>query len=189
MTKFHLKDFLRTEGGSIAMILFGSILFFNPDAGSAALSGILGWGMVAAGAFGLLVSILSKPRLSSGAIAVSALILILGIYLLDHPLMLAKVLGIAIGAVLVKQGIGHWMEAKATQRSGGSFVFPLLIAAAIVVIGLRLIFSPMSTSRLFMTLGGAFLVACGIGNILQHRRLRGYLEDRDYDPNIIDADN
>ena len=189
MKNFDLYSFLRQEFGNLAMILLGSFLFFNPDAGSAALSGILGWGLVAAGAFGLLISILSKPRLSNGAIAVSAILLILGIYLLDHPLMLAKVLGIAMGVILIKQGLGHWMEAKATQRSGGSFVFPLIIATAMLVIGLRLILSPMSTSRLFMTLGGAFLVACGIGNILHHRRFQAYLEDRDYDPNIIDADN
>lgn len=189
MKDFDLRSFLRQEFESVAMILFGSLLFFNPDLGSAALSGILGWVLVAAGAFGLLISILSKPRLSGSAMGVSAVLLILGIYLLDHPLMLAKVLGIAMGVVLLRHGIHHWKEAKATQRSGGAFVFPLLISTAIVVIGLKLILSPMSTSRLFMALGGAFLVACGIGNIIQHRRLRGYLEDRDYDPNIIDADN
>lgn len=189
MKKLDLKSILMQDFGSVAMIVFGALLLINPDFGSAALSAILGWCLVAAGAIGLLVSILSKPRLSGGTILMCAVILWLGIYLLEHPLMLAKILGIAMGVILVKQGASHWMEAKAIQRAGGAFVFPLLIATAILVIGLKLILSPLSTSRLFMTLGGAFLIACGIGNIVQHRKIRGYLEDRDYDPNIIDADN
>ena len=189
MKNFDLKDFLRREFGSVAMIVFGALLLFEPDFGSAALSALLGWGLVAAGAIGLLVSILSKPRLSNGAILVSAVILILGIYLLDHPLMLAKVLGIAVGAVLLKFGMSNWMDAKAVQKAGGPYRGPLLISSAMNVIGLTLILSPMSTSRVIMTLAGAFLIATGIGNIVSHQRIKGYIEDRDNDPNIIDADN
>jgi len=189
MKNFDLKTFLRLEFGSIAMILFGAVLLFNPDFGSAALSAILGWCLVGAGALGLLVSILSKPRLSNSAIVVSAVILALGIYLLDHPLMLAKVLGIAVGAILLKFGMTNWMEAEAVQKAGGPYRGPLFFSTAMNVTGIMLILSPMSTSRVVMTLAGAFLVACGIGNIVNHRRIKGYLEDYDYDPNIIDADN
>lgn len=188
MKNFDLKDFLRTEFGSIAMIVFGGVLLFNPDFGSAALSSVLGWGLVASGAIGLLVSILSRPRLSNSAIIVSAIILVLGIYLLDHPLMLAKVLGIALGAILLKFGLGNWMEAKAVQKAGGPYLGLLFFSTAMNVIGITLILFPMSTSRVVMTLAGVFLIATGIGNIINHQRIKGYIDGHDYNPSIIDAD-
>ena len=187
MKKFDLRSFLRSELDSIVMIIFGAILLLNPDFGSAAISGILGWCLVGVGALFLLVCMLSKPRLTGGAV-MGAIILILGIYLLDHPLMLAKIFGIALGLMLLRQGLQNWVAAKKVQQAGGMYVSALLFSCCTTAIGFALILSPLSSSRLFMTLGGAILVALGIGNIVTHYRTRGYLEDRNYDPNIIDAD-
>ena len=187
MKKHNLGSFLRQELDSFIMILFGGILLLNPDFGSAAISGILGWCLVAVGALLLLVCMLSKPRLTGGAIA-GTLILCLGIYLLDHPLMLAKILGYALGLLLLRRGLYNWVAAQKIRKAGGFYLTSLLFSCGTIALGLSLILSPMSSSRLFMTLGGALLVALGIGNIVTHWRTRGYLEDRNFDPNIIDAD-
>ena len=188
MKNFDFGKLLPLDLGSIVMIVLGGILLFNPDFGSAALSGILGWCLVAAGAFGLLVSILSKPRLEA-AILPSALALMLGIYVLKNPLALAKVLGYALGILLLSQGLPGFLEAKKVQKMGGPYLGSLFLSCAMSVIGLRLILKPLTTSRLVMTLVGAFLIACGIVNIIQHRKALRLLEEYDYDPNIIDADN
>ena len=75
-----MKKFSKSELGSVLLIVFGAILLLNPDLGSAALTSVLGWLLVAIGAGGLILGVPAGAGL--GQLSGSILALIGGIWLL-----------------------------------------------------------------------------------------------------------
>lgn len=179
---------LGSSFGSVLLVAAGLILLFNPDFGSAAVAVIIGWILVAAGALGILVSILSWPVLGVPEILIFALGLGLGIYLLNNPLSLASILGFALGAWLAIQGIAALVEALRLKKAGYSFTADLVLALVMVVLGVVLIFSPLTTSRVVMCLCGLGMVVCGVMNLVVRARAAKLLQEYQRKRKIIDAD-
>lgn len=192
MNQLNLKKLFRFEVGSVFLILFGGILLLNPDFGSAAVSAILGWVLVVGGAAGLLIGVLSWPGLGFAELAGSIILLGGGIYLLRNPLMLASLMGILLGLLLLSQGIGALRDALQVKRYGGRYQLSLILGIGMSALGAYLILSPMATSRFVMTIAGLIMVACGITNLISHRRADKYITGSRKkiigNPDIIDAD-
>lgn len=186
MKKINWKKLFRMEVGSIFLILFGAVLLMNPDFGSAAVAAILGWILIGGGIVGLVIGFLSWPGLGIGELVGSCILLGSGIYLLKNPLMLASLLGILLGILLASQGIGALGDALRVKRYGGTFLPGLILGVAMVALGLYLVFSPMATSRIVWTVAGLVMVACGIGNLLSHRKATKFIHSAN--ETIIDAD-
>lgn len=186
MSKLNYKKILRFEAGSVFLILFGVILLLNPDFGSAAVAAVLGWVLIGGGAAGLLIGFLSWPGLGVGELVVSGILLGSGIYLLNHPLMLAKLLGILLGILLISQGIGSVSDGLRIKRYGGDFRLSLIMGAAMTALGVYLVLSPMTTSRLVWTAAGLIMVACGITNLVSHRKADKFITQAK--ETIVDAD-
>lgn len=186
--KMNLKKLFRFEVGSVFLILFGAVLLFNPDFGSAAVAAIAGWVLVGAGAAGLLIGFLSWPGLGIGELVGSGILLGAGIYLLRNPLMLASLLGILFGILLASQGLGALRDALRVKQHGGFYQLGLIMGIAMIALGAYLVLSPLSTSRFVWTVAGLVMVACGIVNLLSHRKAVRYIDDGT-DDTIIDADN
>lgn len=180
-----MKEFPRSELGSVLLIGFGAILLLNPDFGSAALATVLGWVLVVIGAGGLLLGIIAKLRLIGMGGSIAALIC--GIWLLKNPLIPAKLLGIALGLLLAGQGLEALGDALSLRRCGGMFLPGLIFAGVMLVLGLALVFSPLATSRFVMTVAGIVMVLCGVGNLISHNRATKYIRDHS-DDKIIDAE-
>lgn len=192
MNKTNFRNFFRFELGSVLLILFGAVLLMNPDFGSAAVASILGWVLVIAGAAGLIVSfaVLSAPDLTG--LGISFLLLVVGIYLLRRPLMLASLIGLFLGLLLLTQGLGSLRDGLQLKRFGGGYRLSLLLGIGMSVLGIVLILSPMTTSRFVMRMAGFVMVVCGISNLISRRRNNKFITASRKkiigQPNIIDAD-
>ena len=173
--------------GSVLLILGGLVLLSDPDFGSAAVATVIGWVLIAAGALGLIVSVLSWPVFSVPEILLCLLGLGVGIYLVKNPLSLASILGFVLGAYLVIQGGGSLLECVKLRQNGFGFRPNLVLGAAMLVFGLILIFSPLAASQLIMTLCGLVMVVCGAANLVIRARAAKRLQQGGKDK-IIDAD-
>ena len=187
MKKMNWRRLFRMEIGSIALIVVGLILTLNPDFGSAALAAVLGWVLIGGGAVGLLIGILSWPGLGFGEVIGSGVLLLAGIYLLRNPLMLASLVGILLGLLLLTQGIGAVRDALRIKGYDGFWQGGLILGIVMAVVGVVLVFSPMTTSRVVMTVAGIVMIVCGVCNLVSHYRAQKYLKSAG-DDSIIDAE-
>lgn len=184
--RFHADKFLLRSGfGAACLAIGGLILLLNPDFGSVLVANIIGWILVLLGGLGLLVNGLGRPMLGLPATSLHVLGIALGIYLLCCPLMLASLIGIGMGIYLLIQGLGSILDALSLKKQGVSGKSSLILAIAMAVLGLVLIFSPLSTSRFIMTVCGlAMLILGGVSLLVRWRSAR-YLRDGS---DIVDAD-
>jgi uncharacterized membrane protein HdeD (DUF308 family) len=173
----------RSNLGSILMIVFGAVLVMNPDSASALVSAILGWGLVIVGAVLLVGGILDGR--DGGGIGQGVLFLLVGSWLRRNPLMIAKVVGVLLGLTAVQHGWRALENAQRAKRNGGFWIPGAVLAAVELLVGVRLIFSPLSVSRVVLTLAGIAMAACGIWELISRRREKKYIPGT---PNIIDAD-
>ena len=183
MKGINWKSMHRSNLGSILMIVFGAVLVMNPDSASALVSAILGWGLFVVGV-ALVIGGIQDGR-EGGAIGQGVLFLVVGSWLRRNPLMIAKVVGVLLGLTAVQHGWRAMENAQRTKRSGGFWIPGAVVAAVELLVGVRLILSPLSVSRVVLTLAGIAMAACGIWELISRRREKKYIPGT---PNIIDAD-
>lgn len=183
MSGINWKGMNRSQGGSVLMIVCGAILALSPDSASALLSVVLGWGLIVVGVMLIVGGFLSGREW--GSIGQGALFLICGSWLHRNPLMIASVLGLVLGVVAVRRGWSGAKNAQTIKRCGGIWIPDAVLAALELIVGVRLIFSPLSVSRVVLTLAGIAMVACGAWELISRYRGRKYITR---DSGIIDAD-
>lgn len=183
MRNFDWKSLLRYESGSVLMIVFGVLLTMKPDFASAAVSAVLGWGLILGGVALLLAGFVGK--MGAGPIVGGAVLLIAGSWLHRNPLMIASVVGMVLGILVLSQGISAMGDAQRTKRGGGFWIPGAVLSVLEVVIGIRLILSPLSVSRLVLSIVGIIMAVCGACNLVAHHKSIRYIPDQD---GIIDAD-
>ena len=183
MKGINWKSMHRSNLGSILMIVFGAVLVMNPDSASAMVSAILGWGLFVIGAV-LVVGGFLDGR-DGGSIGQGVLFLLVGSWLRRNPLMIAKVVGVLLGLTAVQHGWRALENAQRSKRNGGFWVPGAVLAAVELLVGVRLIFSPLSVSRVVLTIAGIAMVVCGVWELISRNREKKYIPGT---PNIIDAD-
>lgn len=178
MDKQRLYDYLNRFALPVLVIACGVILIFSPDSASALISGVLGWGLFAAGIIWGLVQLSAHARLSRFLGA--AVCILAGLWLINHPLALAKTVGVLAGVLLAVRGIQELRNSVSTQGK--------VLSLAVLVLGIFLLLVPMSASRLVIILLGAVVLVVGVGMLLERLNHNGgnWLDSGD-DPNIIDA--
>lgn len=177
------RRMLRCESGSVLMIVFGALLAMNPDIASAMVSTVLGWVIIAAGVAMLITGFTAGQNV--GSIVIGAILLIAGSWLHRHPMMIASVLGVILGIVVLKQGWQASKDAQRIKRGGGMWIPGAVLAVAQLLVGVRLIFSPLSISRLVLTVAGIAMVVCGVCNLVAYHKSTQYIPGAGH---IIDAD-
>lgn len=182
------KHLAQARWGSIALIVLGLVLLLFPDFGSSTVAVILAWVLMIGGSAGLLIGVLSWPAFGFGTMIGSGLVLAAGIYILRHPLSLASILGVLLGVLLTAQGLGTLGDALRLRRGGGLWVPGLVLSILTMVFGLILIFSPLTSSRIVMTVVGLVLIVFGAGNLYTHFKAGSCTDSGSGKGRIIDAD-
>ena len=182
------KHLAQARWGSIALIVLGLVLLLFPDFGSSTVAVILAWILMIGGSAGLLIGVLSWPAFGFGTMIGSGLVLVAGIYILRHPLSLASILGVLLGVLLTAQGLGALGDVLRLRRGGGLWVPGLVLSILTMVFGLILIFSPLTSSRIVMTVVGLVLIVFGAGNLYTHFKAGSCTDSGSGKGRIIDAD-
>lgn len=176
------KQILRTQSGSILMIVCGAVLAVKPDSASMVLSAILGWIAIAAGVALIVAGLLEGRQIRM--IVNGVFWLMAGSLIHRHPLAIASVLGVLMGFLVLSQGVRTAKTAKRARRSGSGWILVTVLAAQLLV-GIRLLFSPLSISRLVLSVAGIVMVICGVCAMVADRREETKVPGKS---RIIDAD-
>lgn len=180
MTKQRIIYYIRQLFTPGLMVVLGLTLIFSPDSASALIAQVLGWLVAAAGT--VLIISGAKGKVLSAALYGAACLLI-GIWLIRNPLILAKSIGRISGLVLLVRGIGDIWESSQEKRE---LVIPILTAG----LGAVLLLLPMTTSRVVMILFGLVLLLLGGTTFAARIRLilaRKLPDPDDHNP-VIDVD-
>lgn len=183
MRNLDWKDIVRQEGGSILTILCGVILVLKPDTASALLAAVAGWALIAVGVAALIAGFAGD--FGAGSVVTGAVLLLAGAWLHRNPLMIASVLGFVVGFLVLRQGIRAMKNAQYSKRNGGLWIPGAVLAVVEALIGVRLMLSPLSISRLVLSIVGVVLIAIGACTLAAHYKSMRYIPEPG---GIIDAD-
>lgn len=184
MSGINWKARTKPQGGSVLLIVLGALLALNPDSASVLVSVVLGWALIAVGAMLIVGGFVSGGEW--GAIVQGVLFLICGSWLHRNPLMVASILGLVVGIIAIRHGWRGAENVRQIKRSGGLWVPGAVLAVLELLVGVRLIFSPLSVSRLVLTIAGIAMAACGAWELIARNRVQKYIPR---DNRIIDADD
>lgn len=178
MKKQDLLSLVKLLLVPILLILLGLILVVNPDAASAMIAGVIGYLLIATAVIGGIAAVVS-PQGKIGKALFSIALAMVGIFLVQNPLILAAWIGRFVGVLILLNSLPDLIQA---YKQGRRILFHLLSA----VVGVVLILLPMTTSRLVFSACGAVVLIIGVLMFVDRIRGRRWLKEGD-DPNIIDA--
>ena len=176
MEKQRVCNFLNRYAPPVLVILGGLILVFNPDSLSVLLSRILGWGLLVVGIGWGILQIIAHAKLSQFLGA--AVCILLGLWLVNDPLLLAKSIGRVVGLLLIFRGTHMMTLSDSTLEK--------VLAILTILFGAIMLLMPMTTSRLAIILMGLTVVIVGITMLIEEIR-GGRKRLGSGDDNIIDA--
>lgn len=161
----------------ILVILCGLFLLFSPDTASALVSRIFGWVLFAAGV--LWGVMMFSAHMGLSRFLGAAVCIVLGLWLVNNPLALARSVGRLVGLFVVFRSIQELMRSASSQGK--------VLSILSVILGGLLLLVPMTTSRLAFFLLGGILIVMGITMLVERIRDKNNRLDPGDDPNIIDA--
>ena len=187
MKKYTIPQLLFLLGMPALTVVLGLVLLLSPDTASALVGKLLGWAAVLVGlglgAHGILGAAAGRnSRILWAVICFAA-----GVWLLMHPLTIAKFLGRVLGLALMIRG--GQAAAKHIRYQGKHLLISrsLVIAAVAVIVGAVLVILPLASSRMLFNVLGIVMICAGIAE--GYDRFRGRkLLDEGQDPNIIDVE-
>lgn len=159
-----------------ALMILGLVLLICPDTASALISKAVGWGLTVAGIV-VAVAMVVDGRLSLGQLLTALALVLLGRYLVSHPLAWAAWGGRIIGVLVILRGVRDFTVSSLRQSR--------ILAAVTAAAGVVLLLLPMTASRVVFAVCGAGVLAIGGGMLWERIWERKYLSGDD--PNIIDA--
>lgn len=176
MKRNHFLNLVNDLLVPVMLVGIGLVLLINPDAATVLVTRVLAWILLGVGLLSILYTVMAWPVGRVQGILWAVIGLGLGGFLLANPLFLAKNLSRFLGILLAS-------EAGVSLYRGTTSKVMCLITFGV---GVVLVLSPMTASRLMFALCGILLMAVGAGLIWDCFRYRK-LNSGDNDPNIIDA--
>lgn len=164
-------------------LLLGLLLLVNPDGAIALVFRVIGWLLVAV-AVGLAISMVTDRTVKAGNLAAALVCGLGGIYLTRNPLALLAGTGKLLGVVLIIRGSAGLLQERQFSAFRMGRILPELPA---LILGLLLLISPMTPSRLILRIIGVVLI---LGAAAKFFAVKGdlFALREPEDPNIIDAD-
>lgn len=176
MKKHQISEIVARFATPVALVALGLVLLFCPDMASALISKVAGWGLMLAGIV-VAVAIVVDSNWAVSRILTALACMLLGRWLMTHPLAWAAWGGRIVGVLLLLRGIRDFTQSVLPQGRVLSVVTALL--------GVMLILLPMTASRLVFSLCGIVILAVGAGMFVE--RIWERRNGEGDDPNIIDA--
>ena len=176
MKKHQISEFVSRFATPVVLIVLGLVLIFCPDTASALISKVVGWGLLMAGIV-IAVAMVVDSNWSVSKVLTVLTLVILGRWLMTHPLAWAAWGGRIIGLLLLLRGIRDFTQSVFTQGRA--------LSVLTAVLGVVLILMPMTASRMVFSLCGVVILAVGGGMLAE--RVWEKKNGEDDDPNIIDA--
>ena len=153
MKKHQISEFVSRFATPVVLIVLGLVLIFCPDTASALISKVVGWGLLMAGIV-IAVAMVVDSNWSVSKVLTVLTLVILGRWLMTHPLAWAAWGGRIIGLLLLLRGIRDFTRSVFTQGK--------VLSVVTAVLGLVLILLPMTTSRIVMVLLGLLVALLGV---------------------------
>lgn len=144
----------------IVMLVIGVILLLWPGATVLSVCSILGWCLLVGGAVEIILGMTGgrSPAGTAGG-AVSAIV---GLIFITRPEIVISILPVVIGLALSAAGIGLLVSIIA-RRSFGTLATMKIIGGTItLVVGLILMFHPLTSVKLLTVILGIVLIYYGI---------------------------
>ncbi len=144
----------------ILMLVIGVILLLWPGATVLSVCSILGWCLLVGGAVEIILGMTgSRSPAGTAGGAVSAIV---GLVFITRPEIVISILPVVIGLALSAAGIGLLVSVIA-RRSFGTLATMKIIGGTItLVVGLILMFHPLSSVKLLTVILGIVLIYYGI---------------------------
>lgn len=181
----HRSDLGKTVWGAVMLIGLGLLLLLRPDLGTGTVALVLGWSMIAVGAIGILVGVLSWPSMGLGQILLSVGVAGFGIFILLRPDLLMSIFGIALGIYLVAQGLGSLLEWRKLRKLGYESMANLVMALVMLVIGIVQLCFPLGSVLWLVQVIGVLLIGCGCVSLVLRTSALNKLRKVE---NIVDAE-
>lgn len=187
MDKNRIKALLSQFGVPVLITALGLILMAAPDSATALVTTIIGWVLVVLGA-GKAITMANRRGSSSVAgWLVAAAGVVLGVFLLKNPLIIAEAIGRLLGIILAVRGIQDISDALKLKSAGCGGKGSLILGIVMLAVGALLALLPMTLTRTLLRLCGLVVVIIGGADLVEKLRQRR-LPPSGGDPNIIDAD-
>ncbi len=144
----------------ILMLVIGVILLLWPGATVLSVCSILGWCLLVGGAVEIILGMTgSRSPAGTAGGAVSAIV---GLVFITRPEIVISILPVVIGLALSAAGIGLLVSVIA-RRSFGTLATMKIIGGTItLVVGLILMFHPLTSVKLLTVVLGIVLIYYGI---------------------------
>ena len=160
------------------LILLGLLLMVDPHIVSAMIAGIVGYILIAGAVIGAIATMFA-PRGKLGKALFSVALAMIGIWLVQNPLLLTAGFGRFVGVLILINSLPDLIYARKQGRSNLFHGFSMLA-------GVVLLLLPVTISQLAFTLCGVVILVIGVVMAVDRIRGRRWLIAGE-DPNIIDA--
>lgn len=183
MKKINWGGFLSLAALPLLQLALGVVLLLDPDAVMAGIFRILGWLLVAAALF-LALSLATDRVRVTGRVIGAAVCGIGGVLLLRNPLILAAGTGKVLGVLLILRAVAGFVQGG---KVSGQPVRHALGELPELILGIFLLLSPMTPTRLIFGIIGAVLIVGAVLKLLGMKKELAALTEPEK-PKIIDAD-
>ncbi len=144
----------------IILLLIGAAFVLSPGGTLYSFCRLIGWCLVIAGAVGIIMGLTgAKSPADTISGMTSALV---GIVFLSHPSLVVAILPLVIGIAVAGAGAGLLIKTVAAKETGMNATMQAIGGTITLIVGLILIFHPISMVKLLMVALGAVLIYCGI---------------------------
>ena len=159
---------------SILMIVIGIVLVLWPGHVMTTALKIIGVALLVGGVIAIVSWYRGRMRdVSFLTLAEGLLLALCGIFVLAAPKLLISIVPVAVGIVVLLNGIINLAQALDQRREGyGRWSVSLALAVLTIVLGLLVVFNPFSTMEMLVMAIGIVIIYNGVSNLWIESRYR-----------------
>lgn len=175
--KEGLKALKKNKVVSAVLVTFiGLLLVIWPGTALILICRIIGVCALIGGAVGVIMFFTTNIRTPGiiGGLTGGLLLLIVGIWILIRPDILASVLPMVLGFLIIVSGMINLADCVTIKRQDGSVVASLIMAVITIILGIVIITHAFGTSKLFFRLLGIVMMYDGISDLV----IIGHISDK-----------
>ncbi|MCI2049220.1 MAG: DUF308 domain-containing protein [Lachnospiraceae bacterium] len=176
---------------AVASILFGVILVVWTGSALATIVRILAVILIAAGAASIIIFFVRKSALllDTASFVVGVILVLLGIMIAVYPDWLVAVFPVVMGIVIILSGIEDLGETFTLGHAGfGKWWVSLIISAALIALGLFVLFNPLKIAGAIIKVIGIILIINGAADLYVIFCLKTVAKDVRQDVQAVDVE-